>query len=419
KRSGKQALQNNEKEGKKERAMVDRVFIARICRILKIMVPRTLCKETGYLLLIAVMLVVRTYCDIWMIQNGTVIESAIIGRSRKDFKKYLFNFIAAMPAISLVNNFLKYGLNELKLCFRVRLTRYLYEEYLKTYTYYKMGNLDNRIANPDQLLTQDVEKFCNSVVDLYSNLSKPFLDIVLYIFKLTSAIGAQGPASMMAYLIVSGFFLTRLRRPIGKMTIIEQKYEGEYRYVNSRLITNSEEIAFYNGNSREKQTIHKTFRKLVEHLHNFILFRFSMGFIDTIIAKYLATVVGYLVVSRPFLNLSDPRHQNSTHAELLEDYYQSGRMLLRMSQALGRIVLAGREMTRLAGFTARITELMQVLKDLNSGKYQRTMISQEKDGDKKQPLSLVPGSGEIINSDNLIKFDHVPLVTPNGDVLIQ
>lgn len=40
------------------------------------------------------------------------------------------------------------------------------------YTYYKMGNLDNRIANPDQLLTQDVEKFCNSVVELYSNLSK-------------------------------------------------------------------------------------------------------------------------------------------------------------------------------------------------------------------------------------------------------
>lgn len=26
--------------------------------------------------------------------------SAIIGRSRKDFKKYLFNFIAAMPAVS-------------------------------------------------------------------------------------------------------------------------------------------------------------------------------------------------------------------------------------------------------------------------------------------------------------------------------
>ncbi|CAH2311463.1 ATP-binding cassette sub-family D member 3 isoform X1 [Pelobates cultripes] len=283
-----------------------------------------------------------------------------------------------------------------------------------------MGNLDNRIANADQLLTQDVERFCNSVVDLYSNLSKPFLDIVLYIFKLTSAIGAQGPASMMAYLLVSGLFLTRLRRPIGKMTIAEQRYEGEYRYVNSRLITNSEEIAFYNGNEREKQTIHTAFNKLVEHLHNFILFRFSMGFVDSIIAKYLATVVGYLVVSRPFLTPNHPRHLKSTHAELLEDYYQSGRMLLRMSQALGRIVLAGREMTRLAGFTARITELMQVLKDLNRGKYERTMISQQ-NGDLEaiQTIPLIPGSGKIINADNIIKFDHVPLATPNGDILIR
>ncbi|XP_067290454.1 ATP-binding cassette sub-family D member 3a isoform X1 [Pseudorasbora parva] len=409
---------NCEKDGKKERAAVDKLFFIRIARIIRIMVPRFLCKETWYLFLIAVMLVTRTYCDVWMIQNGTMIESAIIGRSTKGFKKYLFNFITAMPIIALVNNFLKLGLNELKLCFRVRLTKHLYDEYLKGYTYYKMGNLDNRIANADQLLTQDVERFCNSVVDLYSNLSKPLLDIGLYIFKLTTAIGAQGPASMMAYLLISGLFLTRLRRPIGKMTVTEQKYEGEYRYVNSRLITNSEEIAFYNGNVREKQTIHSTFKKLVDHLHNFIFFRFSMGMVDSIIAKYFATVVGYLVVSRPFLNLSHPRHLNSSHAELLEDYYQSGRMLLRMSQALGRIVLAGREMTRLSGFTARITELMRVLKELNSGKYERTMVSlSEKDTSEK--LTLVPGSGRIINVDHIIKFDHTPLATPNGDVLIR
>lgn len=33
-------------------------------------------------------------------------------------------------------------------------------------------------------------------------------------------------------------FFPRLRRPIGKMTVQEQKLEGEFRYVNSRLITN-------------------------------------------------------------------------------------------------------------------------------------------------------------------------------------
>ncbi|GLD54917.1 ATP-binding cassette sub-family D member 3 isoform X1 [Lates japonicus] len=419
-KGGSDLVLNTEKDGRKDRAAVDKVFFLRIIRILRIMVPRVFCMETGYLILIAAMLVARTYCDVWMIQNGTMIESAIIGRSTKDFKTYLFSFIKFMPLIALVNNFLKLGLNELKLRCRERLTKKLYDQYLQGFTYYKMGNLDNRIANADQLLTQDVEKFCNSVVDLYSNLSKPLLDIGLYIFKLTSAIGAQGPAIMMAYLLISGLFLTRLRRPIGKMTVTEQRYEGEYRYVNSRLITNSEEIAFYNGNMREKQTIHATFKKLVDHLHNFIFFRFSMGFVDSMIAKYLATVVGYLVVSRPFLNLSHPRHLHSTHSELLEDYYQSGRMLLRMSQALGRIVLAGREMTRLSGFTARITELMKVLKELNAGKYERTMVSQqEKESDTAEKLTLMPGSGQIINRDNIIKFEHTPLATPNGDILIR
>uniref|UniRef100_A0A3Q3DTK7 ATP-binding cassette, sub-family D (ALD), member 3a n=1 Tax=Hippocampus comes TaxID=109280 RepID=A0A3Q3DTK7_HIPCM len=374
------------KDGKKDRAAVDRIFFLRILRILRIMVPQIFCMETGYLILIAVMLVARTYCDVWMIQNGTMIESAIIGRSTKDFKTFLFSFIRFMPVIALVNNFLKLGLNELKLRFRERLTKHLYDQYLQGFTYYKMGNLDNRIANADQLLTQDVEKFCNSVVDLYSNLNV-FIDIYNSL------------------------------RPIGKMTVTEQRYEGEYRYVNSRLITNSEEIAFYNGNLREKQTIHTTFKKLVDHLHNFIFFRFTMGFVDSIIAKYIATVVGYLVVSRPFLNLSHPRHHHSTQSELLEDYYQSGRMLLRMSQALGRIVLAGREMTRLSGFTTRITELLKVLKDLNSGKYERTMVSQQKG--EYGFLTLVPGKGEIINRDNIIKFDHTPLATPNGDILIR
>ncbi|XP_036412156.1 ATP-binding cassette sub-family D member 3b [Colossoma macropomum] len=411
---------NSVKDGKKDKAAVDKVFVSRICQILKILVPRTFCKESGYLLLIAAMLVARTYCDVWMIHNGTMIESAIIGRSTKAFKAYLFKFIAVMPFISLVNSSLKLGLNELKLCFRVRLSKHLYSHYLRGFTFYKVSNVDNRIANPDQLLTQDVERFCNSVVDLYSNISKPLLDIIIYIFKLTTAIGALGPVTMLSYLLLSGLFLTRLRRPIGKMTVTEQKFEGEYRYVNSRLITNSEEIAFYNGSKREMKTILDTFHKLVEHLNRFICFRFSTGIIDSIIAKYIALVVGYLVVSRPFLDPSNTRHLNSSHSERLEDYYQSGRMLLSLAQALGRIVLAGREMTRLSGFTARITEIQEVLKELNSGRYERTMVSQlGKESDAVNKMSLVPGSGQIVHADNIIRFEHIPLATPNGDILIR
>ncbi len=61
----------------------------------------------------------------------------------------------------------------------------------------------------------------------------------------------------------SDFYFERLRRPIGRMTVAEQQFEGEFRYVNSRLITNCEEIAFYNGSRREKMIIRDGFERLV------------------------------------------------------------------------------------------------------------------------------------------------------------
>jgi len=39
-------------------------------------------------------------------------------------------------------------------------------------TYYRINNLDTRISNPDQVLTQDAELFCNGVTELYSNMAK-------------------------------------------------------------------------------------------------------------------------------------------------------------------------------------------------------------------------------------------------------
>jgi ATP-binding cassette subfamily D (ALD) protein 3 len=34
-------------------------------------------------------------------------------------------------------------------------------------------------------------------------------------------------------------------------------------------------------------------------------------------------------------------------------------------------------------------------------------------------MPLIPGAGRIIFQDNIIHFDKVPLVTPNGDVLVN
>lgn len=108
---------------------------------------------------------------------------------------------------------------------------------------------------------------------------------------------------MLGYLVVSGFMLTMLRKPVAQMTIMEQRNEGDFRHMNARLITNCEEVAFYQGHKREEINISLSFDKLVNHLRNFILFRFSMGFIDNIVAKckipkpstYFLMVISFLL----------------------------------------------------------------------------------------------------------------------------
>lgn len=38
---------------------------------------------------------------------------------------------------------------------------------------------------------------------------------------------------------------------------------------------------------------------------------------------------------------------------------------------------------------------------------------------EKSTMPLVPGTGKVVFQDNIIRFHKVPLVTPNGDVLIN
>lgn len=143
---------------------------------------------------------------------------------------------------------------------------------------------------------------------------------------------------------------------------------------------------------------------------------------------------------------------------LVQQYYSSGRQLLNLATAIGRLVLAGRDMTRLAGFTQRLTLLTAVLDDLKSGHYVRTQVADA----PSAPTALVtgaapdlqaasvatrPAGGARTSSDALahpgtsagpgrrllmeegarliveedgdyISFKQVPLRTPNGDQLL-
>lgn len=91
-----------EKPTKKVKAQVDLVFFRQMKQLLKITVPGVFSTESAFLVLVAASLVARSICDIWMIQNGTLVETALINMDRPLFWKRLLFFFSGMPLVSFL-----------------------------------------------------------------------------------------------------------------------------------------------------------------------------------------------------------------------------------------------------------------------------------------------------------------------------
>lgn len=63
-----------ERHKKSPKAAVDARFFSELNSLWKIMVPGFWSKESGFMGLIALSLIARSMCDLWLIQHTTLIE---------------------------------------------------------------------------------------------------------------------------------------------------------------------------------------------------------------------------------------------------------------------------------------------------------------------------------------------------------
>lgn len=52
----------------------------------------------------------------------------------------------------------------------------------------------------------------------------------------------------------------------------------------------------------------------------------------------------------------------------MEDYSKNSVFLINLSQSVGRLALASKEMTKFAGYTARVSEMLEIIEDIKNGR---------------------------------------------------
>ena len=316
----------------------------------------------------------------------------------------------AVPA-SVVNSGLEYLNNKLYIMFRHRISSYLNKKYLEGMVFYQLSNLDSRITNPDQKFTQDIEKWSKCLSNLYSNLTKPILDIFLFSKKLSELVGFEGPAIIIGWYFFSGFVIRFVSPPFGKLASAEQEKEGYYRTCHSDLVNHSEEITFYRGNEWEKQRTHVIMSKLVKKVNEILFKRFYMGVFDGVFAKYGATMISYAVLGLPVFGRKNQNYSAVDTGTVTRDYIRNSSLLINLAKAVGRIVISYKDLQSLAGYTGLIYDLKEVLDDLEVSKFKRSMV-------EGSPYTNSPIEGKFIY-DDCLAFENVPIVSPNGDVLVE
>ncbi|KID76762.1 ATP-binding cassette sub-family D member 1 [Metarhizium brunneum] len=401
-------------ETPKKKVALDRQFFRSLLRLLKIVVPGWRSTETRMLISHSFFLVLRTLISLRVAEmDGAIVKALVKGNGKEFMTRILWWMLIAVPA-TFTNSMLSYHQAELSLKYRTRLTQYIHDKYLSNLTFYGISALDDRIKNPDQLIAVDVSKFSNSLAELYSNLAKPLLDMTIYTWSLSKSVGGEGVVFMSLLVQLSANMMRVLTPPFGKYVADEARLEGEFRFQHSRLIDYSEEVALYGGHVAEKDTLDKGYFTLIKHVNYILRRRFYHGFMEDFVIKYFWGALGLLLCSVPvFVKL--PGQVAMNMGDRTESFVTNRRMLLSASDAFGRIMFSYREIMELAGYTSRVASLLDVMDDIQSGHFEKRLVSSSGTEDNE---AVLRGRGTVHESED-IKFIDVPIISPNGDVLVK
>lgn len=164
---------------------------------------------------------------------------------------------------------------------QIRWRAWMTDRYLKDWlghgAHYRMRLLGNPADNPDQRISEDINMFISSTLDLGIGLLGSIVTLVSFIVILWT-LSAGTPLVLFGtsydipgYLVwaaliysIVGTWITHLvGRPLIKLNFDQQRYEADFRFALVRLRENAEEVALLDGEKAEEERLKDRFARVM------------------------------------------------------------------------------------------------------------------------------------------------------------
>lgn len=422
---------------------INKLFFREFSAIWSIIVPRLKCKTTGLLFIHALFLAARTWLSLWVAKlDGQIVRDLIAANGKAFIRGLVYWLLLAIPA-AYTNAMIKFLQAKISIAFRTRLIRYIHDIYMDSKLgYYKVNNIDGGIEGADQYITADVTRFCDAAAALYSNLGKPSVDFLIFSYQLQKNLGPLALIGIFTNYSATAWLLKKVAPPFGRLAAAEARLEGDYRNGHTKLITNAEEIAFYDGTALERSILSKTYKRLISHISNILRIKVSYNMFEDFMLKYSWSALGYMFASLPvFLPTWSGSSQYESGGEgvtsmpsistakkdfnernRMKEFITNKRLMLSLADAGGRMMYSIKDLAELAGYTQRVFQLLSTLHRVHANAYGYDRKREE----KSVPYSLEDAKGTIQEGFQGVRLEHTPIVVPGlgrdgspGEILIK
>ncbi|MFL5269943.1 MAG: ABC transporter ATP-binding protein/permease [Stellaceae bacterium] len=158
------------------------------------------------------------------------------------------------------------------------LTDRFLRKWLEDQSYYRMQLNQATTDNPDQRISDDLDRFATISLALSLGLLSSFVTLLSFVTilwtlsgALTIPLGGDAAIKIPGYMVfaaviyaVAGTLLTRwIGYPLIQLNFDQQRYEADFRFSMVRLRENAENVAFYGGEGRELDTFQNRFGRIV------------------------------------------------------------------------------------------------------------------------------------------------------------
>ncbi|XP_023402128.1 lysosomal cobalamin transporter ABCD4 isoform X2 [Loxodonta africana] len=366
------------------RPRVDLQFLQRFLQIQKVLFPSWSSQSALMFLTLLCMVLVE---QLVIYQVGLIPSQyyRVLGNKDLDgFKSLTFLAVMLIVLNSTLKSFDQFTCNLLYVSWRKDLTEYLHRLYFRGRVYYTLNVLRDDVDNPDQRISQDVERFCRQLSSMASQLIISPFTLVYYTYQCFQSTGWLGPVSIFGYFILGTVVNKILMGPIVAKLVQQEKLEGDFRFKHMQIRVNAEPAAFYRAGHVEHMRTDRRLQRLLQTQRE-------------LMSKEL------WLSSVPF---GPPRSETSTDCSCP---VQNAFVCIYLISCFTRLIDLSTTLSDVAGYTHRIGELQETLLDMS-------LTSQDSENLDESEWNLDKAPGWPAEpADTAFVLERVSISAPSSD----